>query len=117
MVEREKRLSPLERTGHGRFGNAFSLHCAAFLSAVTMIALPPASQTAVAYPLTPQVVVESGIHGAVIKRVAVDRFGQLLVSGSDDATVRVWSAASGELLRPIRVPRIGRDGRYYGRTR
>lgn len=93
---------------------SLSLGCASRETSATSNPVSPKTPPALSYPATPQVVVETGVHGAVIWRVDVDRAGRLLVSGSDDATVRVWAVPSGELLRTIRVPRAGGNvGRIY----
>jgi WD40 repeat protein len=52
----------------------------------------------------PFLVVDPGMHTAMIKRVDSDSAGGFLVTGSDDKTVRVWSAEDGNLQRTIRVP-------------
>src|SRR5690348_8924445 len=51
----------------------------------------------------PFLVVEPGMHNAPINRLDADAAGRFLVTGSDDKTVRVWSAADGKLLRTIRI--------------
>jgi WD40 repeat protein len=67
-----------------------------------MVEVAPAAMT----PLyeQPVLVVDPGMHTAIIKSVAVDTAGRLAVTGSDDKTVRVWSLADGKLLRTIRMP-------------
>ncbi|MEM6550476.1 MAG: hypothetical protein AAF713_22575 [Pseudomonadota bacterium] len=50
------------------------------------------------------VVLDPGMHTAPIRRADVDRAGALVVTGSVDRTVRLWSATDGRLLRTIRVP-------------
>ena len=52
----------------------------------------------------PVLVVDTGMHTAVIKRASADKDGRWAVTGSDDKTVRVWSLADGALLRTIRLP-------------
>lgn len=52
----------------------------------------------------PVLVVELGTHQAFISKLDADRQGQFLVTASYDKTVRVWSAATGELQRTIRLP-------------
>lgn len=47
---------------------------------------------------------DPGVHTAAIIRADVDREGRWVVTGSQDCTVRVWSAASGALERTIPVP-------------
>jgi WD40 repeat protein len=52
----------------------------------------------------PVLVVDPGMHTAMIRRASADRDGRWVVTGSDDKTVRVWSLADGALLRTIRMP-------------
>jgi WD40 repeat protein len=62
----------------------------------------------------PVLVLEPGMHTAAITRAGADRDGRYVVTGSLDKTMRVWSAADGQLLRTIRLP-AGPDniGRVY----
>src|SRR5262245_37817908 len=46
---------------------------------------------------------DPGMHTAIINRADVDAAGTTVVTGSDDKTVRIWSARTGELLHTIRV--------------
>jgi WD40 repeat protein len=52
----------------------------------------------------PTLVLDPGMHTAVITRADVDAAGRYAVTGSFDKTVRVWSIADGRPLRPIRLP-------------
>jgi WD40 repeat protein len=52
----------------------------------------------------PVLVVDPGMHTAVIRRADVDHQGHWAVTGSSDKTVRVWSLADGELARTIWLP-------------
>jgi WD40 repeat protein len=52
----------------------------------------------------PVLVVDPGMHTAIIKRADADAAGHWGVTGSDDKTVRVWSLADGTLARTIRLP-------------
>jgi len=67
-----------------------------------MVETAPAAMT----PLyeQPMLVVDPGMHTAMIISVAVDAAGRVAVTGSDDKTVRVWSLADGKLKRTIRMP-------------
>ena len=62
----------------------------------------------------PVLVLEPGMHTAMIDRADVDREGRFAVTGSDDKTVRVWSLADGRLQRTIRLPAgPGNVGKVY----
>ena len=52
----------------------------------------------------PQLRIEAGMHTAVSKRLDVSADGQLLVTGSEDKTVRLWSLPTGKLVKTFRVP-------------
>ncbi len=74
----------------------------------------PGLSLAVERPVGPVLRLETGMHTAVIKRIAVDGAEKLLVTGSDDKTVRLWDLQSGSLLRTLRLPiDRGNGGRVY----
>jgi WD40 repeat protein len=52
----------------------------------------------------PVLTLDAGMHTAAIKRVDVSATGAYAVTGSDDKTVRIWDASTGQLLRTIRLP-------------
>jgi WD40 repeat protein len=52
----------------------------------------------------PMLVVDPGMHTAMIGSAATDSSGTWAVTGSDDKTVRVWSIGDGTLARTIRLP-------------
>jgi WD40 repeat protein len=52
----------------------------------------------------PVLTLDPGMHTAMIRRVDVSATGAYAVSGSDDKTVRLWEAPTGQLLRTIRLP-------------
>lgn len=63
---------------------------------------------------TPQLRVETGMHTAGIWRLDTSADGKLLVTGSDDKTVRLWSTEDGSLLRIFRLPIApGSEGKVY----
>jgi hypothetical protein len=52
----------------------------------------------------PVLVVDPDMHTAPSKGAAADAAGRFLATGSNDKTVRIWSARDGKLLRTIRMP-------------
>jgi WD40 repeat protein len=52
----------------------------------------------------PVLTLDPGMHTAVINRADVSATGAYAVTGSDDKTVRLWAAQTGQLLRTIRLP-------------
>ncbi len=62
----------------------------------------------------PQLRVDSPMHTAAIWDIETSPDGKLIVTGSDDKTVRVWNGDTGALIRTIRVPiALGSEGRVY----
>jgi WD40 repeat protein len=62
----------------------------------------------------PVLVLDPGMHTARIWRADVSATGAYAVSGSDDKTVRLWAAETGQLLRTIRLPQgPGHVGKVY----
>ena len=62
----------------------------------------------------PALVIDPGMHTAVIRRASADSEGRWAATGSDDKTVRVWSLADGALARTIRLPAgAGNVGKVY----
>ena len=63
--------------------------------------------------------IETGMHGAPIRRISVDDACQLLVTGSNDKTARLWAlpkdnAGEPKLVRVLRVPMgSGNDGQVH----
>src|SRR5438132_132473 len=65
-------------------------------------------------PAAPILRIETGRHTAAIRRIAVDRAGRLLVTASDDKTLRLWELPSGRLLKVLRPPiGEGNEGKLY----
>jgi WD40 repeat protein/uncharacterized caspase-like protein len=85
----------------------------ALLAALLFAVLPSPTALAQLYE-QPVLVVDPGMHTAIITSVAVDAARDLAVTGSFDKTVRVWSLTDGKLLRTIRMP-VGPDniGKIY----
>lgn len=65
-------------------------------------------------PTAPILRIETGMHTTKLSRIGVDAQERILVTGSDDKTVRVWDIATGELKKILRVP-IGDvdEGKIY----
>ncbi len=84
---------------------------AAVLSLVAFV-FPPARA---AEPGTgPNLRIETGRHAALISEIAVDRTGKLLVTASEDKTLRLWELPSGALLDVLRPPiGKGKEGMLY----
>jgi WD40 repeat protein len=55
-------------------------------------------------PTEPILRIETGQHGATIRRVDTDAANRFVVTASDDKTVRVWSLSDGRPLRVLRLP-------------
>jgi tetratricopeptide (TPR) repeat protein/WD40 repeat protein len=69
-------------------------------------------------PTEPFPRIETGMHGAPIKRISVDNACEMMVTGSEDKTARLWelpkdNAREPKLMRVLRVP-IGSG--FYGRV-
>jgi WD40 repeat protein len=76
--------------------------------ACTLVAALGAFSPAWAQTAEPILRVEAGTHNAGIWGVAIDPSNSILVTGSEDKTVRVWDiSAGGQLLRTLRPP-VGR---------
>ncbi|GAM09469.1 putative WD repeat-containing protein alr2800 [Geobacter sp. OR-1] len=71
-----------------------------------------------AEPQQPVLRLETGMHTALVRRLATDASGRWLVSASDDKTVRVWDLEDGNGLLPAKIlrPPIGKghEGKIYG---
>jgi WD40 repeat protein len=62
----------------------------------------------------PVLTIELGMHRSAITGASLDAAGDLVVTGSYDGTVRVWSLIDGKLLRTLRLPiGTGGGGRVY----
>jgi WD40 repeat protein len=74
------------------------------LLALPLVILPGLCVKAQTLYERPVLIVDPGMHTATAKTAAVDAVGGFLVTGSEDKTVRIWSASNGTLLRTIRMP-------------
>ena len=76
--------------------------------------LAPFAAGATGLPTDPILRLETGMHTGPIKRIDGDQAGTLLITASDDKTLRIWSLADGSLLKTLRVPvGEGDEGRLY----
>lgn len=83
----------------------FSLFSLTLLLGVVLATLGiPGAATAAEPTTAPQLRLETGMHTAMINRIATDASGRYAVTASDDKTARVWEIASGQLLQVLRPP-------------
>ncbi len=79
--------------------------------------LPPmakSSTSAEATAVQPFLRIETGMHTAIINRIAVDQQERYLVTASDDKTARVWDLQTRKLLQTLRPPiGEGNEGKLY----
>ena len=93
-----------------RFGLAVVLTF--FVSESCLVATEP--NAALGLYDQPVLVVDAGMHTAMINRADVDSAKRWAVTGSDDKTVKVWSLTDGQLVRTIRLPAgPGNIGKAY----
>jgi WD40 repeat protein len=84
--------------------------------ACTFVVVLATFQLALAQTTEPMLSIEVSTHSAGIMRIALDASNRILVTGSEDKTVRVWDISGrGELLRVLRPPAdTGNVGRING---
>jgi WD40 repeat protein len=87
--------------GRTRQGCAVVLSLTLWAAAATAAEQPPAEAALYDRPV---LVVDPGMHTAMIRRADADRAGRWGVTASEDKTVRVWSLADGTPVRTIRLP-------------
>lgn len=69
-----------------------------------LCALLPAVAQAATAPREPLARLETGMHSAVIMRMATDAAGRWAVTASQDRTARIWDVASGRQVGVLRPP-------------
>jgi hypothetical protein len=78
------------------------------LAVLALLLLPNAASqaqdAASELPTEPILRIETGKHGASIKRIDTDAANRFAVTASDDKTVRIWALPEGRLMRVLRLP-------------
>ena len=65
-------------------------------------------------PTQPILRIETTMHSALVRRLAVDPGRNRLISAGDDKTIRIWQLPRGRLVRVLRLPiGHGYEGRIY----
>lgn len=81
---------------------------------LTLLFLGSTAVLAEELPGEPQLRIDGGMHTASIRRLDVSADGKILVTGSEDKTIRIWSLPDGRLLRTLRLPSAPGDvGKVY----
>ncbi len=80
-----------------------------------IVAVLATFQLALAQTTEPILRVEAGAHNGVIYEIAMDPSNSILITGSEDKTVRIWDiSGGGKLLRTLRPPvGEGEEGQIY----
>lgn len=88
--------------------------CAAPREAVQPPGAAPAPSETRVPPTAPIARIEPGGHTAAIQRIDTDAAGRVLVTGSLDKTVRLWSIPAGTPMKTLRVPiSDGNEGKVF----
>ena len=89
-------------------------HGAAAPTTATTLATSPAATSAPAPPQAPILRIDAEFHTQVVNRFAQDRRSRIIVTASDDKTIRVWQANDGAPLAILRIPIApGDEGAIY----
>jgi hypothetical protein len=81
---------------------------------LTPVAAPPPPPATTAPTDPPILRIDADFHTQVVNRFAQDHGGRIIVTGSDDKTIRVWQASNGAPLATLRVPiNRGDEGAIY----
>jgi len=75
-----------------------------FLALLALVATAIPAKADSEPPAAPFLRIETGQHTAVINRLSADAGGRLVATASDDKTLRLWTAADGQLVATLRVP-------------
>ncbi|MCX7817367.1 MAG: hypothetical protein N2317_07655, partial [Syntrophales bacterium] len=65
-------------------------------------------------PTEPILKIDTGMHTAPIRRIAVDAKEKFIVTGSHDKTIKLWELKTGRLIKTIRPPiGEGNEGKIH----
>jgi hypothetical protein len=82
--------------------------------AFVSLLIPPNPALAGGLPKNPMLRIETGMQTATPNRIGVDERERILVTASDDKSVRVWDLETGRLRKILRVPiDKGMDRKLY----
>lgn len=113
-ARRTSRAALLARVALGALV-AFAIAAAARAGIATEPAETARRAASPAAPPPPVLVVDPGFHTAPVRRIALSADGRLVATASDDKTVALWRAATGQRLHVLRgQPGPGAEGRMYG---
>lgn len=99
-----RRLRQARHRIHGEARSRRVVLAFAVLAATAQLAGTGRAQVGSAVPTEPILRIETGQHGAGIRRIATDAANHFAVTASHDKTARIWSLPDGKLLRVLRLP-------------